>query len=78
MNPGIRRPPPSVITTGCFWRSGATFKRRLKWTADYSEAFSVGFIKEGGKPKHFGAGFYSSIPLAIVGAVLLYHIFHTM
>ena len=35
---------------------------------------TVGFIKEGGKAKKIGAGFYSSIPLSIVAAVLLYHI----
>jgi hypothetical protein len=33
-----------------------------------------GFIKEGGKAKNVGVGFYSSIPLSIVGAVLLYNI----
>ena len=36
---------------------------------------TVGFIKEGGKAKNIGAGFYSSIPLSIVAAILLYHIF---
>ena len=35
---------------------------------------TVGFIKEGGKAKKIGAGFYSSIPLSIVAAILLYHI----
>ncbi len=35
---------------------------------------TVGFIKEGGKAKNIGAGFYSSIPLSIVAAILLYHI----
>ncbi len=35
---------------------------------------TVGFIKEGGKAKNIGVGFYSSIPLSIVGAILLYHI----
>ncbi len=35
---------------------------------------SIGFIKEGGKTKNIGAGFYSSIPLSIVAAILLYHI----
>ncbi|MEN8136263.1 MAG: hypothetical protein ABFS18_12125 [Thermodesulfobacteriota bacterium] len=33
-----------------------------------------GFIKEGGKAKNVGVGFYSSIPLSIVGAILLYKI----
>lgn len=35
---------------------------------------TIGFIKEGGKTKNIGAGFYSSIPLSIIGAILLYHI----
>ena len=35
---------------------------------------TIGYIKEGGKARNFGAGFYSSIPLSIVGAILLYHI----
>ena len=35
---------------------------------------TFGFIKERGKAKNIGAGFYSSIPLSIVAAVLLYHI----
>lgn len=35
---------------------------------------TIGFIKEGGKAKKIGAGFYSSIPLSIVAAILLYHI----
>lgn len=34
----------------------------------------IGFFKEGGKAKNIGAGFYSSIPLSIVAAILLYHI----
>jgi len=34
-------------------------------------AHVFGFIKAGKKPHRFGAGFYSSIPLAIVGLVLL-------
>jgi hypothetical protein len=35
---------------------------------------TIGFIKEGGKPEKLGAGFYTSLPLAIGGAVLLYNI----
>ena len=35
---------------------------------------TVGFIKEGGKTKNIGAGFYSSIPLSIVATILLYFI----
>ena len=35
---------------------------------------SIGFFLEGKKAKRLGAGFYSSIPLSIVGAVLLYNI----
>lgn len=35
---------------------------------------TAGFIKEGGKARKIGAGFYSSIPLSIVAAILLYHI----
>ena len=34
----------------------------------------VGFIKEGGRTKNIGAGFYSSITLSIVAAILLYYI----
>ena len=34
----------------------------------------IGFYKQGGKAREFGAGFYSSIPLAIVGLVLLINI----
>lgn len=34
----------------------------------------IGFIKEGRKARNMGAGFYSSIPLAVAGAVLLYNI----
>ena len=34
----------------------------------------IGFYKEEGKARNFGVGFYSSIPLAVVGAVLLYNI----
>ncbi|MEN8142227.1 MAG: hypothetical protein ABFQ82_01355 [Thermodesulfobacteriota bacterium] len=34
----------------------------------------IGFIREGGKSRNVGVGFYSSIPLSIVGAVLLYNI----
>ena len=33
-----------------------------------------GFIKEGGKAKNVGVGFYSSIPLSVVGVILLYSI----
>lgn len=35
---------------------------------------TIGFIKEGGKAKNIGAGFYSSIPLSIVATILLYFI----
>jgi hypothetical protein len=35
---------------------------------------TIGFIKENRKPKGVGAGFYSSIPLSIIGLVLLYKI----
>ena len=35
---------------------------------------AIGFFKEGRKTKRLGAGFYSSIPLSAVGAVLLFHI----
>lgn len=35
---------------------------------------TAGFIKEGGKARNIGAGFYSSIPLSIVASILLYHI----
>lgn len=35
---------------------------------------TIGFIKEGGKARRIGAGFYSSIPLSIVAAILLYHL----
>jgi hypothetical protein len=33
---------------------------------------AFGFIKEGGKARNIGAGFYSSIPLSMVAATLLY------
>ena len=33
---------------------------------------AFGFIKEGGKARNVGAGFYSSIPLSMVAATLLY------
>jgi len=33
-----------------------------------------GFIREGGKARNFGMGFYSSIPLSIVGLILLINI----
>ncbi len=35
---------------------------------------TIGFIKEKGKAKNIGSGFYSSIPLSIVASILLYHI----
>ncbi|MEN8242400.1 MAG: hypothetical protein ABFS17_10795 [Chloroflexota bacterium] len=35
---------------------------------------TVGFWKEGRKPQNIGAGFYTSLPLALAGGVLLYHI----
>jgi len=35
---------------------------------------TVGFIREGGKAKNIGAGFYSSIPLSIIASILLYQI----
>lgn len=35
---------------------------------------TVGFIKEGGKARKLGSGFYSSIPLAITGCIQLYFI----
>ena len=35
---------------------------------------AIGFIREGYKAKNIGSGFYSSIPLSIVGAVLFYYI----
>lgn len=35
---------------------------------------TIGFIREGRKAKKIGVGFYSSIPLSIVAAILLYHI----
>jgi len=35
---------------------------------------ALGFVKEGRKPQRFGAGFYSSIPLAAVSLVLLLNI----
>lgn len=38
----------------------------------------VGFIKEGGKAKNIGAGFYSSVPLSIVAAILLHKILQTI
>ena len=39
---------------------------------------TIGFIKENRKPKRVGAGFYSSIPLSIIGLVLLYKIIQIM
>jgi len=35
---------------------------------------TIGYFKENRKPKGVGAGFYSSIPLSIIGLVLLYKI----
>jgi hypothetical protein len=35
---------------------------------------TIGFLKEGRKPKLLGAGFYSSLPLAVAGAALLYNL----
>lgn len=35
---------------------------------------TIGYIKEGGRARRVGAGFYSSIPLSIVASILLYHI----
>ena len=35
---------------------------------------TVGYFKEGRKAQSLGAGFYSSIPLSVVAAILLYHI----
>lgn len=35
---------------------------------------TIGYIKEGRKAINIGAGFYSSLPLAVVGAILLYSI----
>ncbi len=35
---------------------------------------AYGFFKEGNKTKNLGAGFYSSIPLALTGLVLLINI----
>lgn len=39
---------------------------------------TIGFIKENRKPKGVGAGFYSSIPLSIIGLVILYKILHLL
>ena len=39
---------------------------------------TIGFIKENRKPKGLGSGFYSSIPLSIIGLVLLYKIIQKM
>jgi hypothetical protein len=35
---------------------------------------TIGYFKEGRKPQRLGAGFYTSFPLAIGGALLLYNI----
>ncbi|MEN8258698.1 MAG: hypothetical protein ABFS09_12620 [Thermodesulfobacteriota bacterium] len=35
---------------------------------------SIGYFKEGRKSRNLGAGFYSSIPLALVGGILLHTI----
>jgi hypothetical protein len=35
---------------------------------------TIGYIKEGRNPRKFGAGFYSSLPLAVAGGILLYSI----
>jgi hypothetical protein len=35
---------------------------------------TIGYLKEGRKPKKLGAGFYTSLPLAAAGGVLLYQI----
>jgi hypothetical protein len=32
---------------------------------------TIGYFKEGKKPRKFGAGFYSSIPLALIGIIVL-------
>jgi len=39
---------------------------------------TIGYFKENRKPKGVGAGFYSSIPLSIIGLVLLYKILQVM
>lgn len=39
---------------------------------------TIGYFKENRKPKGVGAGFYSSIPLSIIGLVLLYKILQIM
>jgi len=39
---------------------------------------TIGYLKEGRKAINIGAGFYSSIPLAVVGAALLYSILQTL
>jgi hypothetical protein len=39
---------------------------------------TIGYFKENRKPKGVGAGFYSSIPLSIIGLVLLYKIIQIM
>lgn len=35
---------------------------------------TIGYFKEGRKPQRLGAGFYTSLPLALGGALLLYNI----
>ena len=39
---------------------------------------AIGFFKEGRKTRRVGAGFYSSIPLSVVGIVLLVHILQVL
>jgi hypothetical protein len=39
---------------------------------------TIGYFKASRKPENLGAGFYSSLPLAAVGGVLLYHIFQAL
>jgi hypothetical protein len=39
---------------------------------------TIGFFKEGRKPKNFGAGFYTSLPLGLAGVVLLYNILQNL
>lgn len=39
---------------------------------------TIGFFKAGKKPERLGAGFYTSLPLAVGGAVLLYNILRAL
>ena len=39
---------------------------------------TIGYFKEGRKPERLGAGFYTSLPLALGGALLLYQILQAM